>query len=79
MSKEVEKNFTKKLKGKTIESVRYMTDEEMESAMWYKRPVVITFTDGTLLIPQSDDEGNDGGVIYYQGKDEKDDELLYVT
>jgi len=34
------------LKGKTIKSVRYMTDKEMEDFMWYKKPVIIDFTDG---------------------------------
>jgi hypothetical protein len=49
----------------------------MENLMWYKRPVVIKFTDGTILIPQSDDEGNDGGSMYYQ--DEKTSDVIYVT
>ena len=55
----------KKLVGKTIKHVRYMTDDEMEDFMWYRNPVVITFTDGTILVPQSDDEGNDGGSMMY--------------
>mgnify|MGYP006271326457 CR=1 FL=1 len=52
------------LVGKTIESVRYMNDEEMESFMWYSKPVIIQFTDGSYIIPQKDDEGNDGGALY---------------
>jgi len=74
--KKVEQKFTTILKGKTIKCVRYMTKEEMKVLMWHKRPVVITFTDGTLMFPQSDDEGNDGGVIQYQGKTDKEDTLL---
>lgn len=57
----------KGLEGKTIKKVRWMSDNEMKQAMWYKRPVVVYFTDGTFMIPQMDDEGNDGGAIYYQG------------
>ena len=52
------------LVGKTIKSVRYMTDEEMEDFMWYRKPVIIDFTDGSWIIPQSDDEGNNGGALY---------------
>jgi hypothetical protein len=52
------------LVGKTIKSVRYMTDEEMEDFMWYSKPVIIDFTDGSWIIPQSDDEGNNGGSLY---------------
>lgn len=62
---EASKEFTKLLKGKTIKSVSYLGTEDMENMMWYSRPVVIHFTDGTHLIPQSDDEGNDGGVLMH--------------
>jgi hypothetical protein len=48
----------------------------MEELMWYKRPVVIEFTDGSFLIPQSDDEGNDGGSMYYGSKEVHD--VIYV-
>tara|TARA_B110000858_G_C17523206_1_gene345775 strand:- start:53 stop:298 length:246 start_codon:yes stop_codon:yes gene_type:complete len=58
------KTNEKQLVGKTIKSVRYMTEDEARETMWYNRPVVIAFTDGTYIIPQSDDEGNDGGAIY---------------
>jgi|TARA_B100001093_G_scaffold519811_1_gene610661 hypothetical protein len=71
------KQFNKYLKGKTIKSVKWLGDKDMENLMWYKRPVVIEFTDGTILIPQSDDEGNDGGSMYYQ--DEKTSDVIYVT
>ena len=54
------------LVGKTIESVRYMTTEEADAMMWDKRPLVIQFTDGSLLTPQSDDEGNEGGAMHFQ-------------
>ena len=59
-------NFTF-LTGKTIASVRYMTEAECKKLMWDKRPLLIRFTDGSYIIPQSDDEGNNGGAIFYEG------------
>ena len=57
------------LVGKTIASVRYLTQEEADDELWQKRPLVIGFTDGSFLIPQTDDEGNDGGAMFYQSND----------
>ena len=62
-------NRAKVLVGKTIKEVRYMTDEEAKDFMWYKKPIVIVFTDGSYIIPQMDDEGNGGGALY--GSDDK--------
>ena len=62
----------KQLKGKTIQGVRYMTDEEINDFMWFRKSVVIQFTDGTIMLPQSDDEGNDGGALW-TFKDGKED------
>lgn len=53
------------LVAKRITSVRYMTEEERENFGWYKRAIVITLSDGSILVPQMDDEGNDGGAIMY--------------
>ena len=55
--------FEKILKGKKVDSCRYMTKEEADDFGWYKRPLCIVFTDGTYLVLQSDDEGNDGGSV----------------
>ena len=71
------KKFNKYLKGKTIKNITWLGDKDMENLMWYKKPVVIHFTDGSILIPQSDDEGNDGGSMYYQDKEVSD--TIYVT
>jgi hypothetical protein len=38
--------------------------------MWHKRGLVITLNDGTMIIPGSDDEFNDTGVLHYQKKNE---------
>lgn len=58
------REINKFLKGKTIKNVRYLNDKEMEGMMWYNRPVVIFFTDGSYIIPSADDEGNDGGALF---------------
>tara|TARA_R100000654_G_C2686835_1_gene127977 strand:+ start:683 stop:937 length:255 start_codon:yes stop_codon:yes gene_type:complete len=64
---EVEKYWTelisKHLVGKTITSVQYICDEEMEQNMWYKKPIAIQLDGKDWLVPMMDDEGNDGGAI----------------
>ena len=52
----------KQLVGKTILNVRYMATQELDG--WYKAPIIIELNDGQALIPQMDDEGNDGGALY---------------
>lgn len=46
-----------------------MTEQEAQVMCWSKRPLVIHFTDGSFLIPQADDEANDGGALWYQKQD----------
>ena len=62
--KKWEQDCSKELVGKTIARVRYMTDKEMEKFMWYNRPLVIFFTDGSYVFSSADDEGNDGGALF---------------
>lgn len=71
------KQFRAYLNGKTIKNVSWLGDNTMKDLMWYNRPVVIEFTDGSILMPQSDDEGNDGGAMYYQDKTQSD--VIYTT
>lgn len=63
-------NYIKKeygwLVGKTVESVRPMTKEEIDQFCWYEGsevPFVIFFTDGSYIIPMQDDEGNGPGAL----------------
>ena len=61
---EIEKRWTetaKALEGKTIKTVRYLTEEEADG--WFSRSVVIFFDDGSYILPMSDDEGNDAGAL----------------
>jgi hypothetical protein len=54
------------LVGRKITSVRWMMKEEQKEAGWYSSPIILQLDDGTLLYPQSDDEGNDGGALAVQ-------------
>lgn len=59
-------NHAKKiLEGRTIKKVRYMTDDECEHMMWSKKSIVLQLDNGTLAFLSMDDEGNDGGSMYY--------------
>lgn len=51
------------LKGRTITDVFYMTEEEAEDLGWQSRALVLVLDDGSQLIAQSDDEGNDAGAL----------------
>lgn len=67
MSKETENRWNKDcqvLVGKTIKAVSYMTDKEMKQMGWDNKPLVIEFTDGTLIFASQDDEGNGAGALF---------------
>ena len=55
----------KRLMGKRIVGVFYMSEKEMEELGWSKRPLCLKLNDGSIISPQMDDEGNDGGALYY--------------
>ena len=61
------------LVGLKIVGVRYLTEEETEASGWYSSPIVIELSDGSALIPQSDDEGNDGGALWIANSKGKQD------
>ena len=63
----------KNLIGKRIVGVRYLTKEETEANYWYSSPIVIELSGGMALIPQSDDEGNDGGALWIANSKCKED------
>ena len=60
----------KRLVGKEIVAVEYLTDQEIENIGWYYRPLAFKLSDGSWVYPQCDDEGNDGGVLYYHNEDD---------
>ena len=59
-----EATANKILLGKKIVAIHWMDKEEADEVYgWYKRPIKLEFDDGTLIVPQQDDEGNDGGAL----------------
>ena len=56
------------LSGKIIQRVRRMSPAELEANYWYpdSEALVIELTDGTLLYPSQDEEGNGPGVLFAQ-------------
>ena len=60
-----ETTANKILLGRRIVNIKWMSEEEAEHNGWHKRPVKLMLDDGTVMIPQCDDEGNDGGAILW--------------
>lgn len=52
------------LVGKTISSVRFLTDAEQQELGWTSKAIVITLDDGHSLFASQDDEGNDAGALF---------------
>ncbi len=79
-TKQTKYKDTFKLVGRKIVGIRWLTKNESDYLFgWYHQPIVILLDDGTRLIPQSDDEGNDAGAIYILPDDpEKEDDVMYV-
>ena len=63
-----EKRWTKVAKdillNRKITYVRYLNDEELKEAMWYKKPIAMLLDNGVWIYPSMDDEGNDGGALF---------------
>lgn len=59
----------KRLEGRTITSMRQMTIEEADHLGFYCRPVILGLDDGSVLFPMRDDEGNDGGAMWFAAED----------
>lgn len=60
---ELTKRITRRLVGRTIVSVAFLSDQEADELGWSLRPIVLTLNDGCYLLPMSDGEGNDGGAL----------------
>ena len=55
-----------------------LTEKECENWMWDSRPIAFQLDDGMWIIAQKDDEGNDGGVLYYTNGDNKHSDVIPV-
>lgn len=52
------------LVGRTIVKAEYLSAELTQELFdWGQRTLALTLDDGTLLVPQADDEGNAPGVL----------------
>jgi len=51
--------------GRKIVNVRHLTPKECTDFGWYSSPLVLFLDDDTCLIPQTDDEGNNGGAMMH--------------
>ena len=75
MSRDLNKTWNNKAKkvllGKKIVQVKYVDKEEADDYMWNSRPISFMLDDGTRLVVQMDDEGNDGGALWYGTKDDQ--------
>ena len=67
----------KNLIGRTIKQVRYLTPNECANFGWNKSPLAMFLSDGTIMIPQCDDEGNDGGAMMLIDN-EKNTDVIYT-
>lgn len=61
----------KVLEGRTIVQAFYMSEEEADKEFgWDSRPLIIELDNGTQLVISADDEGNDGGSLFYATDEE---------
>jgi hypothetical protein len=51
----------------------------MKMMGWYKRPIAFTLNDGTICFLSQDDEGNDGGVMFFQNKENPEGVIPVVS
>ncbi len=58
-----EKKIEKHLLNQKIVKIKYMSEKESGRQGWSKKPIEITLSNGVLLVPTQDDEGNNGGSI----------------
>jgi hypothetical protein len=57
--------------GTTIIDTRQMTEDEMLEECWLKDeiPMVLVLSNGTILYPSADIEGNDAGALFGKTSD----------
>ena len=52
------------LEGRTIKTVRYLTEKETEEMDWGASGIVFILDNGKEVIVSSDDEGNNAGALF---------------
>ena len=56
----------KPLIGRTIVGLHWLGVDECNAVGISKSPLALTLDDGTLFWPMADDEGNEGGALFFQ-------------
>ena len=59
---------TREFKGKKVRMIGWMTAKEMKDLEWSHSAPVIEFEDGSYIVAQMDDEGNDAGALLTSSK-----------
>jgi len=59
---------TKEFKGKKVKSIEWLTKDEVKQSGWFHAAPVIMFEDGSYMVAQMDDEGNDAGALATSSK-----------
>lgn len=56
--------------GKTIKTIRYLTEAELVSEGWgtHRSVATIELEDGSIIYPSRDEEGNGPGVLFGSDK-----------
>jgi len=70
MSRDAKQHWTslakKLLLNRTIVNIEWVGVKEAEEVHgWDNRPIKLILDDGTYILPQCDDEGNDAGALLY--------------
>jgi len=76
--REFHENKWAHLVGRKITNVRYLQPSECGNMGWNYSPLVLELDDKTCLIPQMDDEGNDGGAMLHYNYKTSEGEVVYV-
>ena len=63
-SKWVEK-AEKVLLNKKIVKIEWISENEMKELGWHNASIILTLDDGTEIMPQMDDEGNNAGALLW--------------
>jgi hypothetical protein len=54
----------RRLLGRRITGVRWMTAAEQQDCGWQHAAIVLLLDNGSAVWPMADDEGNDAGALY---------------
>jgi hypothetical protein len=58
------------LVGRTIKSLFYMGEEDVEAMGWYESGIVLVLDNGVQVVVQQDPEGNGPGSLYLASETE---------